>query len=224
MIDLTNMIANARAKHAEAIAGAANDNEPIDDVNADEQSEQDHDKAEAKARTANDNTPGVVNIFEWTSRRYQGEPEPTEYLVDGVIEKGIPAMVAAMGEVGKSFALLELMRRIAFDSSMFEPPVFGGRVVQEGTAVFITGEDDACSMHRRLAALDPKQARHTEKGDKLIVVPMPNAAPAVQPYWREHKDEMVETDAWRRLCDQLSRISDLRAPQLIRCSSSRLFL
>jgi hypothetical protein len=166
----------------------------------------------AQAAAANDNNP-AFSIFDWKSSRFEGEPDPTEYLVSGVIEAGIPGMIAAMGEVGKSFAMLELSRRVAFGSpgKLPPPPIFGGQVVQEGTAVFITGEDDAKSMHRRLAALDPRGARFAGKGDKLIVVPMPSAVGAIKPYWREDKKlGPVETDDWKRLVDQLVGIPDLR--------------
>ena len=170
--------------------------------------------APAPRAAANDNAPTSpgLDIFAWKSSRFVGEPESTEYLVDGVIEAGIPGMVAAMGEVGKSFSLLELSRRIAFGSSPLAPPIFGGRVVQEGTAVFITGEDDARAMHRRLAAIDPKGARHAEKGDKLIVVPMPSAVGAIKPFWRHDKSKgPMETEDWLRLVEQLASIPDLKS-------------
>jgi len=166
-----------------------------------------NDNAPPKAEAA----PAGLNIFDWTANRYVGDPDPVEYLVDGVIESGIPGMVAAMGEVGKSYSLLELSRRIAFGSPRYAPPIFGGQVVQEGTAVFITGEDDARAMHRRLAALDPEGARFAEKGDKLIVVPMPSAVGAIKPYWRHDRVKgPVETDDWMRFVDQLCGIPDLR--------------
>ncbi|WP_455873070.1 AAA family ATPase [Rhizobium yanglingense] len=80
---------------------------------------------------ANDNTPAVqpLSIFEWTVDRFVGEAPAVEYLVDGVIPLGIPGMVSAAGDTGKSFALLELHRQVAFGSSIYAPPIFGGRVV-----------------------------------------------------------------------------------------------
>src|SRR4029079_12357926 len=39
----------------------------------------------------------------------------------------------------------------------------------------------------------------------------PSAVSAIQPLWREQKGELIETPAWRQLCDQLSEISDLRS-------------
>lgn len=161
---------------------------------------------------SNDNLPGELNINDWRASRFVGEPAPTEFLIDGVVESGIPGMVAAMGEVGKSFALLELSRRVAFGrTGTFPPtPIFGGQVVQEGTAVFLAGEDDVRAVHRRLAAIDPKAQRLTEKGDKLIVIPMPSAVKAIKPFWKMVKGEPTETPEWRQFCDMLTKIPDLR--------------
>ena len=98
-------------------------------------------------RPDNDNKPGAINLSEWKSSRYVGEPEAIEYLVDGVIQLGVPGMVAAMGDTGKSFALLELHRRISFGSSPLASPIFGGRVTCEGTTVMLTSEDDKNEVH-----------------------------------------------------------------------------
>lgn len=167
-----------------------------------------------KLEAANDNEPANssqgLDIFAWTSSRYIGKPKPVEYLVDGVIEKGIPGLIAAMGEVGKSYMMLELARRVAFGSSRFAPPIFGGNVVQEGTAVFLTGEDDETALHRRINAIDPDNYRHTAKSERLIAIPLPSAMRTVKPFWMEKRGELTETDDWFRLKDQLLSISDLR--------------
>lgn len=166
----------------------------------------------SRPAAANDNTPQPLNIFDWTSNRFASDPEPVEYLVDGVIESGIPGMLAAMGEVGKSFSILELHRRIAFGSSKFASPILGGKVVQEGTAVFISGEDDDRSMRRRLDAIDPKGERFTSKGEKMIVIPMPSVQGGIKPFWRQDKrGDFIETDEFQRLRDQLAIIKDLRS-------------
>jgi len=64
----------------------------------------DPDKPAPELQASNDNDPAkgkqVLNLRDWTSSIYASEPPPVEYLVDGVIEKGIPGLIAAMGEVG----------------------------------------------------------------------------------------------------------------------------
>ncbi|MET4687397.1 AAA family ATPase [Sinorhizobium fredii] len=166
----------------------------------------------ATPEPANDNAPAIppLSIFEWTVDRFVGEAPAIEYLVDGVIPLGVPGMVSAAGDTGKSFALLELHRRVAFGASVYAPPIFGGKVVGEGVSVMITSEDDANEVHRRIAALDQKGERFGDAGKRMIVVPLPSAGGA-KAFWREdRKLGLVETDEFKRICDQLKEIKDLR--------------
>ena len=150
------------------------------------------------------------SIFDWPASRFVGEPPAVEYLVEGVIPLGVPGMVSAMGDTGKSFAMLELHRRVAFGQGMFAPDVFGGRVTATGTSVMITSEDDASEVHRRIAALDAKEERNGTAGEKMIVVPLPSAGGA-RAFWREdRKKGLIETDDYLRICDELRSIPDLR--------------
>lgn len=161
---------------------------------------------------ANDNVPNgpTFSIFDWTVDRFKGEPPQVEYLVDGVMPTGVPGMVSAMGDTGKSYAMLELHRRVSFGSSIYDSPIFGGKVLARGTSVMITSEDDAGEVHRRIAALDHKEHRFTELGRKMIVVPLPSAGGA-QAFWKDDKKKgLQETDNYRRICDQLLEIDDLR--------------
>ncbi|WP_411036142.1 AAA family ATPase [Shinella sp. BYT-45] len=160
---------------------------------------------------ANDNKPTrALSIFDWTADRFVGVAPPVEYLVEGVIPMGVPGMVSAAGDTGKSYALLELHRRIAFGSTKLASPIFGGKVVSEGTSVMITSEDDANEVHRRIAALDDKEQRYTAAGKRMIIVPLPSAGGA-RAFWREdRKSGLLETDDFRSICDQLLSIPDLR--------------
>ncbi|MDW9855366.1 AAA family ATPase [Sinorhizobium meliloti] len=152
----------------------------------------------------------ALSIFEWPVSRFVGEPPAVDYLVDGVIPLGVPGMVSAMGDTGKSFALLELHRRVAFGQGTFAPDVFGGRVTALGTSVMITSEDDAGEVHRRISALDAKAERFGPAGQKMIVVPLPSAGGA-RAFWRDDKKKgLIETDDFLRICDQLRTINDLR--------------
>lgn len=159
---------------------------------------------------ANDNAPPGLSIFDWTVDRFVGEAPQVEYLVDGVIPLGVPGMVSAAGDTGKSFALLELHRRVAFGASTYASPIFGGKVVGEGVSVMITSEDDANEVHRRVAALDDKGERFGSLGKRMMVVPLPSAGGA-RAFWREdRKFGLVETDDFKRICDQLMSIDGLR--------------
>ncbi|KQV33126.1 hypothetical protein ASE37_18870 [Rhizobium sp. Root268] len=169
-------------------------------------------QASGSSEPANDNTPPApskFSIFDWPSSRFVGEPPVVKELVEGTIPQAVPGMIAAMGDTGKSYAALELHRRVSFGSSAFDSPIFGGRVLATGTSVLVTSEDDSGEVHRRLAALDRHEHRLTD-GQKLLVVPLPSAG-GPRAFWREDKKlGLIETDDWKRLCDELVSIEDLR--------------
>ncbi|MBJ7484346.1 AAA family ATPase [Brevundimonas sp.] len=150
----------------------------------------------------------VIDFAEWRSSRFVGDPPEIDWLIRDVVPMAIPLMVAAPGDCGKSMSILDAARRIAFGASPLEGPCFGGMIAREGTCVIITAEDDAGSIHRRLANLDPANARFTAKGERLIVVPLPDAGGPL-PIVREGRKGLEVTDAYKRLADDLAAIDDL---------------
>jgi hypothetical protein len=155
------------------------------------------------------NVNGPYNLLAFASSRFDNDPPPVQYLVDGSIEHGIPGIVPAMGDTGKSYLLLELCRRVSFGESKLAPPIFGGSVIREGSAVFITAEDNEATLHRRICAIDPKAARLTAKGERLIIVPLPNNGGA-QAFWKQDRNGLAVTDAFRRFADALDGLNDVQ--------------
>jgi len=154
----------------------------------------------------NDNDP--YDLMKFSSARFNSEPPPVEYLVDKSVEHGIPGIIPAMGDTGKSFLMLELCRRVAFGESKFASPIFGGPVVREGTAVFLTAEDNEGTVHRRIDAIDPKEARLTAKGDRLLVLPLPSFGGA-KACWKHDKTGLQETDDYKRFAEALHKLRDV---------------
>lgn len=151
----------------------------------------------------------VLDLSSWTANRLTGEPPETRWLVRDAIPAAIPGMVAAQGDAGKSMVLLDLARRVAFGSNPLEGPCFGGMIEREGTCVVITAEDDAPAIHRRIANLDPSNARYSARGERLIVVPLPDAGGPL-PLVTMGRNGPEATDAYKRLEDQLAAIPDLQ--------------
>lgn len=158
-------------------------------------------------QAANDNEP--FNLMKFSSSRFDSNPPKIEYLVDRSIEHGIPGIIPAMGDTGKSFLMLELCRRVAFGEKTMDSPIFGGPVVREGTSVFITAEDNEATVHRRICALDPKAERFTKNGDRLIVVPLPSNGGA-QAFWKGDKNGLAVTDDFKRFKDALHKLRDVQ--------------
>jgi hypothetical protein len=156
---------------------------------------------------ANDNDP--YNLLRFTSSRFNNSPPEIKYLIDRSIEHGIPGIIPAMGDTGKSFLMLELCRRVGFGENKLATPIFGGSVVREGSAVFITAEDNEATVHRRICALDPREARLTAKGERLIVIPLPNNGGA-QAFWKQDKNGLTVTDNFKRFSDALHKLKDVQ--------------
>ena len=92
-----------------------------------------------------------------------------------------------MGEAGKGMLGIDLGLKVAcrFTPDPLNPyPVaFGNSVLENGSVVIFTAEDDRDEVHRRLAGLDPA-GRRFESENHLIIVPLPNAggiAPIIVP-------------------------------------------
>jgi hypothetical protein len=149
------------------------------------------------------------DLLRFTASRFSSNPPEIEYLVDRSIEHGIPGIIPAMGDTGKSFLMLELCRRVAFGESKLASPIFGGPVVREGSAVFITAEDNEATVHRRICALDPIEARFTAMGERLIVIPLPNNGGA-QAFWKQDKNGLAVTDNFKRFRDALHKLNDVQ--------------
>src|SRR5947209_50640 len=54
------------------------------------------------------------SLDQWDAERaFVGDPEPIRWLVKGSIPAGVSGMVAAAGDTGKSYILLDLCERVA---------------------------------------------------------------------------------------------------------------
>ena len=140
---------------------------------------------------------------------YHGEPKKVEWLVVGSIPLGQPGMVAAMGDTGKSYLLLDLCVRVACGETPIDTPIFGGRVTGKGTAVYITSEDSDDEIHRRLNSIDPGLRRIHQCSDRLKVLPLPDRGGAA-PIMEQNSRGVFETDNWTEIKNSLLEIDDLR--------------
>jgi hypothetical protein len=135
-----------------------------------------------------------------------------------MIPAGTPGVFAAVGDAGKSMLALKLANVVA----SYAPPqttrdgpagisdtprFFGQPIVGRGTAVFLTGEDDADEVHRRLVGVDPSGAWKAP-GSRLIVHPLLSAGGA-RAYIASGSRGPEFTPAWHELRAQLEALPDL---------------
>jgi hypothetical protein len=125
------------------------------------------------------------SILDFCAENFTGEPEPIEWLFDEVVPLGIPMMVAAMGDTGKSYMALHACCRVAYgpQKMMEREEVFGGVTAKSGRAVFITAEDSRATLHRRINELDQRGQRFN-KPHSLFVVSMADSG-GVRPFITE---------------------------------------
>ncbi len=151
-----------------------------------------------------------LDLMAWTAQRYAGEARPISWLCRGTIPLAVPAQIAAMGGLGKSYLALDLALQIAAGVAGLEQPrmMLGGRVAVEGTAVVITAEDSFDAVHRRLNRIDPesKRLRHPRR---LIVLPLPDAGGA-RPLIATDGKALARTPFFNTLKQRLLRFDDLR--------------
>ncbi len=154
-------------------------------------------------------TPAKSRLEFETADSIQGEPKPVQWLVQGSFPMGQPGMVAAMGDTGKSYLLLDLAIRVAIGETPASNPIFGGRVIQRGTAVIITSEDDRSTLHRRMIAIDPGMKRIYANPGKLLLLPLPDHGGSA-PLMAQNSQGIYETDHWLEIKRRLLAIPDLR--------------
>lgn len=149
------------------------------------------------------------DIRDWSTSQYLGEAPPIEWLCENTIPLGVPALLAAMGGVGKSFLALDLALEIATAVAYGQQrKVLGGNVIASGSVVILNAEDSRNSVHRRLAKIDSGTRREDADG-KVFIVPLPEVG-GPMPLIAGSPGEFVKTRKFEALLAQLCRIADLR--------------
>ena len=153
-----------------------------------------------------------LRLKDWTAARYpKGQAPEIEWLIEGVVPLATSVVLAGMGGIGKSYLELDLALKIAAgpNTGIAEPQALGGKIAAHGTAVILSAEDSAASVHRRLDKIDPSNLRE-RAGDKLMVVAMPDAGGTIPLIVDDKKLGLRRGPLFDILVDQLSEIDGLR--------------
>ena len=151
-----------------------------------------------------------IDLLQWTADRYTGEARPITWLCRGTIPLGVPALIAAMGGLGKSYLALDLALQVAAGVAGLEQPrkILGGRIAIEGTAVVVTAEDSFDAVHRRLNRIDPT-ARRLRHPKRMIVLPLPDAG-GPRPLIATNGKALARTPFFDDVKRQLVQLPELR--------------
>jgi hypothetical protein len=164
-----------------------------------------------KTREPEPEAPALAfDLADWNvASAFAGEAPPQEWLISGTIPKSVAALVAAAGDTGKSYTMLEVCDRVSMGPAPGpERPILGGLVQTYGAAVFVTAEDAKGSVHRRLRALDPDGSRARQRKHPLYVVPLPDAGGPIALVTME-RGKLTITEQYWALRGQLLKIPNL---------------
>jgi hypothetical protein len=152
----------------------------------------------------------AFNLTDWEVKAaFAGEAPPQKWLVGGTIPAGVAALLAAAGDIGKSYTAAELCDRVSMGPVAGpERPLLGGLVQTYGAAVFITAEDAKGAVHRRLRALDPDGTRAERREYPFYVVPLPDAGGPIALVVQE-RGKLVVTEQYQALREQLLKVPNL---------------
>jgi len=99
----------------------------------------------------------------------KGEIPKREWLVENFIELGKPGIMASIGGIGKSMLALDLCLKVAHGSGSW----LGNPIVNSGSAVYLSSEDDHQELHRRVDSLD-KEGKRFEGLNEVYALPIPS--------------------------------------------------
>ncbi len=148
-------------------------------------------------------------ITDWPLSRFLGPAPPIEWLIEGVIPRGSPGLIASLGGLGKSYKAIEIGLEIAIEvaGAPTGRKILGGPVSQHGSVVILNAEDSGPSIHRRLERLDPGEVRRRAGNGAIHIVPLP-AAGGPKPLIAGGQPP-IKTEFFAALMTQLDRIPDL---------------
>lgn len=149
-----------------------------------------------------------LRISDWGMSRYAGDAPEQEWLIENILPRRVPGLMAAVGGLGKSFILLDLAMKVAGgDQNMHQETALGGKVVHNGKVVFLGAEDSANSMHRRIANISGPNLRERAAGN-LFVVPMPDAG-GPMPFIQNVMGQYSVTPEFADVRQQLTEMGDI---------------
>ena len=108
-------------------------------------------------------------LKQFNVRFLKGEIPKREWLVENFLELSKPGLMASIGGIGKSMLALDLCLKVAHGSGSW----LGNPIVNSGSAVYLSSEDDAQELHRRVDSLD-KEGKRFEGLNEVYALPIPS--------------------------------------------------
>jgi hypothetical protein len=147
----------------------------------------------------------------WAAHRWSLSPKPSRrFIVEGLILSGKHQLLVAEGGAGKTFLMLDLALKVSAWDEDSDFSWCGGKVLEGGTVVILTTEDDKDELHIRLHDIDAKMLRR-RAADRLIILPTINSGGSFAIVEKDPRtQEARPSRRWSEFFALLRRLPDLR--------------
>jgi phage/plasmid primase-like uncharacterized protein len=156
-------------------------------------------------------------LSDWCIDAYHGSAPERRWLVYKTFPMASVAILAAMGDAGKGMLSLDLALKVAADPGSGEldfgygaGEAFGNQVMESGSVIIFSAEDDKDEIHRRIEQIDTDGKRFGDKCSKrLMIIPLPNAGGPIQ-LVSPGRHGPTATPIFHEIKDQLLKVNDLK--------------
>ena len=138
-----------------------------------------------------------------TARQFVTTPPDREWLVENTLEAGKAGIMAGVGGIGKSMEALRLAMMIAQGEGQW----MGNDIINSGNVVYISAEDDALELHRRVMDIDPERKRLDALHD-VYFLSVPDQGKPIT-FMKDGDDGLTMTADADELVKELETIEDL---------------
>ena len=144
-----------------------------------------------------------LGIRSFSIKQFKGDPPPRSWLVEGMLERSKPSLLAAVGGVGKSMLALDLAIKVSQgQGTWLDKPIRNA-----GNVLMLMAEDDRNEVFRRTKALDKGDKRYDAEYD-VFAYTVPDA-PKPLILLKDDARGLDLTPQAHELINEISTIPDL---------------
>ena len=144
-----------------------------------------------------------IGIRNFSIRQFVGDPPPKSWLVEGLLERSKPSILASIGGIGKSMLALDLAMKVSQGhGTWLDKPI-----KSPGNTLVLCAEDDRNEVFRRIKALDPDEKRYKTEYDTYVYTVPDAEKPLI--LLKDDNRGLDLTPEAHELIDEISTIKDL---------------
>jgi len=138
-------------------------------------------------------------------KTFTEDPPPREWLIEGLLELGKPAVLASIGGIGKSGTVISSALEIAGCGS---GEFLGKKINSHGDCLIVSCEDDSQEIWRRIASIDPEGKRFKSDHDVFVYTVPDKPKPLI--FLQDDSQGLRLSDQAYEFLDELNSFDNLR--------------